>query len=78
MIPADMIAALQYRRPEIAERIVQTWNDPLCVSYMTSLLLPDEWGEKEPFDQPTASALMGLIELHEGLYPRASEVWVLR
>ena len=71
----DMIAALQYQHPEIAERVVQTWGDPLCVSYMTSQMLPDAYGEKEVFSRSEAGALMGLIELHDKLHPRASDVW---
>lgn len=75
MIPQDMVAALQYQHPEIALRVVQTWGDELCVSYMTSQLLPDEYGEKEVFSRYEAGALMGLIELHDKLHPRKSDVW---
>jgi len=78
MTPVDMLAALQYQQPEIAERILQTWGDPLCMSYMTSQLLPDEYGEKEVFSQSEAGALMGLIELHDKLHPPKYDVWGLR
>jgi hypothetical protein len=78
MIPADMIAAISYQYPHIAERIVQTWGDPLCLSYMTSLLLPDEYGAKELFSRSEAGALMRLIELHDDLHPPVYDVWALR
>ena len=78
MTPVDMLAALQYQRPEIAERIVQTWGDQLCLSYMTSQLLPDEYGENEVFSQSEAGALMGLIELHDKLHPPKYDVWAMR
>ena len=74
MIPQDMIAALAYQHPHIAERIVQTWGDELCASYMTDLMIPSRYGRKG-FNEAASGALMGLIELHDKLHPRKSDVW---
>jgi len=77
MIPADMITALSQQHPHIAERIVRTWNDPLCASYMTDLMLPSRYG-RQGFSEDAAKALMGLIDLHDKLHPVTSDVWAMR
>jgi len=79
MIPEDMIAAIEYRHPFIANRITQIWGDTLCVSYMNSLMLPAYYDEQEVFHEPECNAIMALIELHDGIYPRQdNDVWALR
>ena len=73
-MPADMIAAL-YAHPGIAERIVQTWGDPLCVQYMQDVMLPAYYDEREVLHDHECRAIIKLIELHDGLHPRKSDVW---
>ena len=73
-IAADLVASL-FQHPEIAERVVQTWGDPLCRNFMYESLLPDTYEEKYTFTDSEAGALMGLIELHDKLHPRKSDVW---
>jgi len=75
MIPDDMIAAIAYQHPHIAERIKATWGDPLCASYMSDLMAPSRYG-RQGFNEAASGALMGLIELHDKLYPLTEhDVW---
>lgn len=74
MIPADMIAAIAYQHPHIAERIVATWGDPLCAAYMSDLMLPSRIG-RQGFNESASGALIGLIELHDKLHPLKSDIW---
>jgi len=76
-MPTDLIAAISYQHPHIAERIVQTWSDPLCASYMTDLMLPSRYG-RQGFNEAASGALMGLIELHDKQHPVTSDVWAMR
>jgi len=76
-MPTDLIAAIQYQHPHVAERIVATWGDSLCVSYMTDLMLPSRYG-RQGFNEAVAKALMELIDLHDELHPPNSDVWDIR
>jgi len=77
MTPDDMIAALGRHHPHIAERIARMWNDPLCASYMTDLMIPSRYG-RQGFSETASRALMNLIELHDKQHPPKSDVWDMR
>ena len=74
MIPADMMAAIAYQHPHIAARIQATWGDPLCASYMSDLIVPSRGGH-QGFNEAASGALVGLIELHDSLYPPRHDIW---
>ena len=73
-MPTDLIAAIEFQHPHIAARIVQTWGDPLCTSYMTDLMIPSRYG-RQGFNGIASGALIRLIELHDKLHPLKQDVW---
>ena len=74
----DLMAALEYEHPHVAERIKATWGDPLCMAYMRDLLMPDHvsaFHAPKPLDALSFRTLNSLIELHDKLHPMKSDIW---
>lgn len=68
MIPADMLTAVEAEHPAIATKIAAIWGEPECGAYLLRLMIQDREG-RAGFSVPVFSALAGLQELHDMLYP---------
>ncbi len=69
-----MMAILEYAHPHIALRVKMLWGMAECGDYLQNLLLPRR-ADHVGFTEPVAQALMGLQELHMGLFPQPRDPW---